>query len=106
MVREEVVNQIKALEGDKAFFEDLFAQDTPEKIQAKFASKGIELTLDEVKEIVSTTVEAMESTSGSNELDETALDNVSGGFVAGAAIFLGMTAAGCYVGWKLAKGKC
>ena len=44
--------KLDAISQDTEYLKDLFEQDTPEKIQAKFAEKGIELTIDEVKDII------------------------------------------------------
>ena len=88
----------------------LFAQDTPEKIQSVFAEKGINLTLDEVKAIVKSTVDGLEENVPTEELSEEQLKNVAGGFaiaaLAGWACMAILAGSGMVIGWKLAKGKC
>ena len=101
--------KLETVSADKEFVKELFELDSPEKIQAKFAEKGIELSLDEVKAIVVGVVDAVER-NGAEELDETTLEGVAGGFAVSAAIGLCvialMAAGGFAIGWKLAKGKC
>ena len=109
MNEQTLTNKLKELENDKTFMTMLFAQDTPEKIQEAFASKGIDLTLDQVKSLVVSTVNAAEN--NGDEIDETALDNVAGGFaittaVVGWACASLIAAGGIAIGWRLAKGKC
>lgn len=110
MIRAEQLAQLKALEKNETFMKELFMEDTPEKIQKKLETAGVQLTLDEVKELVRNTVDCAERMRNSEELSEEALDNVAGGFAVstavGLAIVLGMWAAGVAIGWKAAKGKC
>lgn len=104
-----VNERLKGLSADKGFLKELFEQDSPEKIQAKFAERGVELSLDEVKELVVAVVDAAE-THGTDELNEDSLEDVAGGVVLASLIGWGvmalMTAGGIAVGWKLAKNKC
>lgn len=103
MTEKEILAKFEEAKKDTEFMKMLGEQDTPEKIQAAFATKGIELSLDEVKELVVKVVDMAGNNDG--ELNENALDNVSGGLL-GWGIALGMGALGTAVGWLLAKGKC
>lgn len=102
----EIMNQLKAIEADEVFMKELFALDTPEKIQAKLAEKDVNLSMDEVKELICYVVDTADAMEGKGELDEESLDGVAGGSIAGMAIFIGMTAAGIYIGWRSARGRC
>lgn len=104
-----VVNQkILMLTEDKEFMQYLFEQDSYEKIQAAFASKDVELSIDEVKELVASVLAETEKTNA--ELDESELENVAGGIITVAAavglakiaIVAGMSIAGGVIGWKIA----
>lgn len=105
-----VMNQkMQELLEDKEFMDFLLAQDTYEKIQVAFASKEIELTLEEVKAIVSAVL--LQMNKDDSELDEGDLENVAGGVVLSMAAIVGIakiatamaiTVAGCVIGWKLA----
>lgn len=105
----EITAKLNELSADKEFLKELFELDSPEKIQEKFAEKGVELSLDEVKTIIAGVVDAAEKKTG-EELDESALESVAGGFAITAAIGWGvmalMTVGGFVIGWKAAKGKC
>lgn len=104
MLSTEVMVMIQEALKDEKFSAELFALDTIESIQEKFATKGIELTYDETKTLVQEVVSAMEPTDG--ELSEDILDDVTGGGpILGFVIAAGLTAAGTYIGWKIA-GKC
>jgi len=108
MVKQEVLDKVRAVDGDKEFVDYLIKLDTPEDIQNAFKEKGVDLSLDEVEELV---VEMVDAAGKYGELSEEDLDSVSGGFVitstvAGMAIFLGLTAIGVGIGWKAAAGKC
>ena len=100
--------KILALTEDKEFMQFLFAQDSYEKIQEAFASKDVELSIDEVKELVSDVLAQTENSSA--ELNENELENVAGGFItvaaavglAKVALVAGMSIAGGVIGWKLA----
>lgn len=110
MIRAEQLEQLKALEANETFMKELFMEDTPEKIQKKLETAGVQLTLDEVKELVRNTVDCAERMKNSEELSEDALDNVAGGMAVasliGFTIFCALTVTGAVVGWKAARGKC
>lgn len=106
----EITAKLNELSADKEFLKELFELDSPEKIQEKFAEKGVELSLDEVKTIIAGVVDAAEKKAG-EELDESALESVAGGFAITAAmigwgVMALMTVGGFVIGWKAAKGKC
>jgi len=108
MTEKELLVKIEDLKNDREYLDKLAAQDTPEKIQATFAEKGIELTLEEVKTII---VGVVDSLDNSETLDEVMLENVSGGFVAtstliGFGCFVLLSATGVAIGWRAARKKC
>ena len=88
---------------DKQYVKELMALETIEDIQAKFAEAGIDFTADEVQDLVDQVVANTAATEG-DELDEAALEGVTGGSILGMAIFIGLTALGVYIGWKAAGG--
>ena len=69
--------KIQALEQSGTFEQELAKVNTPEEMQALFASYGIEMTLEEVRAMVAEAVKMNEAQDG--ELSEEALDNVAGG---------------------------
>ena len=97
------MEQLKAAMQDKNYVKELMALETIDAIQAKFAEAGIDLTAEEVETIVHEVV-ALEA-NADGELSEEALESVAGGgAILGMAIFIGLTAAGVYIGWKAAGG--
>ena len=68
--------KIKEIMSQEDFTEKLLACETPEQVQALFASKGLELTEAEVRGIGMGLRDAI---SDSDELDEESLDFVAGG---------------------------
>ena len=67
--------------ADKAFVDKVFAMTEPEDVQKAFAEKGIELTLEDVKEIGRRLSE-----SADGELNESALEDVAGGVITGVTV--------------------
>ena len=85
---EEKIQEVLAKEG---FTEKLLACEEPEQVQALFAAEGIELTLDEVKQVGAGLNAALAE---GDELDEDSLDSVAGGVAISAvagAIVTGVT---------------
>lgn len=80
---------LEKLMDDKGFVMTMLSQDTPEEVQKLFRDNGVEMSMDEVMELGA---ELDRYANNSGELDETALENVSGGIV--------LTAATC---WAAAK---
>lgn len=72
---------IKSAMEDKAFVEKIAAMDDGLDVQAAFAEKGIEMTLEEIAQIA--TIAFGEK---SDELEESELDAVAGGVLAEIAI--------------------
>ena len=72
---EEKIKQVMAEEG---FVDKMLACEEPEQVQALFASKGIDLSYDEIKAISSGLSTALND---SDELDEDDLDFVAGGAI-------------------------
>ena len=103
MERKELEEKLNSIKDDKEFWAMLFEQDTPDKIQAAFSTKGIDLSINEVEQLVAFTADALENNNG--ELKEEELDNVAGGFsftaILGMAVVAGLTALGAKIGWDL-----
>ncbi len=72
---EEKQTQIDNALKDTGFFESLVAMDSPEKVQAAFSSKGIDLTLSEITELARLLSQPKEG-----ELTEDSLEDVAGGY--------------------------
>ena len=70
-----VINQVETAMQDQAFVNELCRAETAEAAQAVFASRDIDFTLDEVKEIGS----ALNAMNATDELSADHLDSVSGG---------------------------
>ncbi len=77
---EEKIKEVLAKEG---FVEKLLACEEPEQVQALFSAEGIELTLDQVKQIGAG---LNASLAEGDELDEDALDSVAGGVAISAIV--------------------
>lgn len=84
---ENYVAKVKELATDKAFVEELFTKQTAEEAQAFFADKGVDLSLDDVKEMGSVlekvvkgevTSEQLEA-AANGELTEDELEEAAGG---------------------------
>ena len=78
---------VKLMENE-AFVKEMLAQENEEAVQKLYAKNGVELTLEEVREVG----KALNSMDSDGELDAAALDDVAGGVV--------ITAATC---WAVAK---
>jgi len=65
MERKELEEKLNSIKDDKEFWTMLFEQDTPEKIQAAFSTKGIDLSINEVEQLVAFTADALETTMAS-----------------------------------------
>lgn len=104
-----IMRKLDEIENDHAFLEYLLQQDTPEKIQKVFSEKGIALSLDEVKKIVLETLSRLDN-ENTDEISESDLEDVSGGFAISAAICIACVVASCAggfaIGWRAAKNKC
>lgn len=100
----EIQTKVNELLSNQEFVDKLKDMETIDDIAEAFTAEGVEVTADELEKA------AADAESG-NELDENALEAVSGGvlpFIAGPAIFLGLTALGIYIGGKAGnkKRKC
>jgi predicted ribosomally synthesized peptide with nif11-like leader len=88
--------KVNELLRDAEFVGKIKEMDSLEEIAAAFSERGIEVTADELK--------AAAELSENGELPADALDNVSGGsLTAGLAIWMGLTVAGVYIGWKAGR---
>ena len=75
------LTELSTLLENRDFVMTMLGQETPEDVQKLFADNGLELTMDEVMEIGA---EIDRFANGGEELDEAALENVSGGALATA----------------------
>lgn len=78
---------VKLMENE-AFVNEMLAQKSEEDVQKLYAANGVELTIDEVREVG----KVLNSFEGNGELEASDLDDVAGGIV--------ITAATC---WAVAK---
>lgn len=69
--------KIKGLFGNEEFVKKFNEVSAPEELKQLFGDFGVELTDEEVAEVINTAVKA-----GDEEFDEAALENVSGGVIA------------------------
>lgn len=69
--------KLEQLMADEAFVKELLELDTPENVQAFLMGKGIELSIEEIREWG----KAIRTALSDDELDADALDNISGGIV-------------------------
>lgn len=81
--------KIEAAFKDKQFTDKLLSLEEPEDVQKAFAERGIDFTLDEVKEIGK---RVTAETSG-EELEENSLEEVAGGIVVTTAAVIATVAA-------------
>lgn len=90
--------KIQALQESGTFEQELAKVNTPEEMQALFATYEIELTLDEIRELVAEAVKM------NGELSEGDLDNVAGG-IAWVAVAgkVGVWALKTVASWAIGK---
>lgn len=74
---EEKFVKVNELLKDSSFIEELKTAENDEDVQKLFAAKGIDLSLDEIAQMVQESIAAHEK----GELDEESLENVSGGVI-------------------------
>ena len=70
----ELMAKFQALQESGTFVEELDKVDSPQGLQSLLASHGIELTMDEIKEMMDTAIQL-----NNTELSEEQLDEVAGG---------------------------
>ena len=78
------VEQANMLANDQEFMDAFAMADTMEEVHAVFSNKGVEVTDEEIEQIMQTIVTGKASESG--ELSETDLDDVNGGCGLGVAL--------------------
>ena len=74
MNEKEILEKLQEAQNDQNFVDELNAQTTVEGLQEVFKKKGIDLTIDQINEIVATV-----NTNTDEEISEAGLENVSGG---------------------------
>ena len=87
---------LNKLMEDKEFVEKMLSQETPEDVQKLFHENGVEFTMDEVMAL-GRELDRL-SNAGNGELDEQALEDVSGGVVITAATAWAIAKAAIAVG--------
>lgn len=90
-MEKEIIVKVEEAVQDKAFVECLCAAETVEAAQAVFASKGIEFTLEEVKQIGA----GLRAACGDEELSADDLDAVAGGIALATVVAVVKIVAGC-----------
>ena len=69
-------NKLNALLNDEAFVKELFAQETAEDAQKLLASKGVEISAEELENIRKSLIAKTES---NEEMNDESLEQVAGG---------------------------
>ena len=87
------MEKLTELLKDKAFAEEFFKQETAEDAQKFLASKGVDVTIDELNQLRDAIVARLDDSNG-DELSDDQLDNVAGGFAIAAAAAVIAAAAG------------
>ena len=82
MNEKEIIEKIQEAQTDQNFVDELNAQTTVEGLQAVLKKKGIDLTIDQINEIVATV-----NTNTDEEISEAGLENVSGGIITSGSIW-------------------
>ena len=89
--------QIEKVFSDEAFVKSLLELEEPEDVQAALSEKGVDFSLEEVKQIgaqISKAIEAKQNGEETDELSFEQLDDVAGG----SFFFLGVVLVGMAVG--------
>ncbi|MBR1579510.1 MAG: hypothetical protein IJ668_03320 [Selenomonadaceae bacterium] len=73
---DERAEKVKALLADKNFMASALELETPEEVQELFASKGVELSIEDVKALRAAILARL---GGDDEMDEDQLEQVAGG---------------------------
>ena len=87
---------IEKVFSDEAFVKSLFELEEPEDVQAALKEKGIDFTLEEVKQLgaqLAKAIEARENGEETDELSHEQLDDVAGGFDPFTLTAVGITVA-------------
>lgn len=71
------IELIKATMEDKTFVAEIVAMEDPAEVQAAFAAKGVELTIDQINQIAQ-----LVFSGEAEELNEAEMDAVAGGLLA------------------------
>ena len=72
------MEKLTELLKDKAFAEEFFKQETAEDAQKFLASKGVDVTIDELNQLRDAIVTRLDDSNG-DELSDDQLENVAGG---------------------------
>ena len=83
----EKVAKIEALKADGAFMAKVAEVKTPDELIKLFAEQGVDVTEEEIKA-------AVDVSSANGEVDESTLENVTGGSVLGTILAIGGVIAG------------
>ena len=74
--------QIEKVFSDEAFVKSLLELDEPQDVQAALKEKGVEMSLEEVKQLGAQISKAIEAKQNGEELSLEQLDDVAGGVIA------------------------
>ncbi|MEN1761400.1 hypothetical protein [Anoxynatronum sibiricum] len=78
---EEKMKKLRSLmEADEVFAKELYMKETAEEAQVLLKEKGLEFTLEELKQVYEATLKALEAQAAGKELSESELEEVAGGF--------------------------
>ena len=79
---------IEKVFSDEAFVKSLFELEEPADVQAMLKEKGIEMSLEEIKQLGALITKAIEAKQNGEELSLEQLDEVAGGGVVSGVVFL------------------
>ncbi|MBR3841851.1 MAG: hypothetical protein IKM38_01090 [Christensenellaceae bacterium] len=95
----EMTNKLSSILADEVFNKRVKKLETAEELQAAFAERGLDLSIEEVHEICSQIAGGEES-----EMDDDALEAVNGGgILTTIAVYGTVVAVGYGVGWVAGK---
>ncbi|MEN1761401.1 MULTISPECIES: Nif11-like leader peptide family RiPP precursor [Anoxynatronum] len=69
------------MEADEVFAKELYMQETAEEVQVLLKEKGLEFTLEELKQVYEATLKALEAEAVGHELSENDMEEVAGGYI-------------------------
>ncbi len=99
MTEEQKAEKLKEIFADKDFAVKVMEMETAEEVQAAVKEKGVELSLDEITAAREQLIKMQEN---GEELDDSQLEQVAGGFaIAGTLFLIGM---GVLVGGSVGVG--
>lgn len=103
MTEKEIQSKMEEMEKDERFMKRLFSLESFEDIQAALKEKDIDLSMEEVKELVKKTMNQVNMLKDNDELSEMSLQEVAGGRLSGSSSFI-YTLAKCAIRYVIKWG--